>query len=303
MDVKAKTRILLFLLLVLVGGVLLWEVLALLETGLILADGLGSIRSMLVSLPVEGKHLTPFYVHQVWKNKNCSTYPAQNFCDQWQTQALSNGWQYRLWNDTEIFDLFQSHLPAVLDRYLTLTSIQRADLARYLVLWIYGGVYADLDVRPGLYWQNLTTGSTGSNTLILMEGSDLRTVSNHFMVVTSPGLSFFFYLFHQTNLFHSSIPYVRVMRDTGPIFLTQTVKSYLYYHIKTKTDNITRMYIIPKSERELYAQHESGRSWHQFDGYLFNKIADDPVWVAQGMAILLCGLCVLYICKRTSTIT
>jgi mannosyltransferase OCH1-like enzyme len=56
------------------------------------------------------------------------------------------GWTYRLWTDDSNRELVANHFPWLRHAYERLPAeIQRADLARYLYMFRYGGIYADLD--------------------------------------------------------------------------------------------------------------------------------------------------------------
>ena len=62
----------------------------------------------------------------------------------WQQQP---GWQHHFFDDAACRRFVQQHLePAVYDVYTRLTpGAARADLWRYCVLWVHGGVYVDAD--------------------------------------------------------------------------------------------------------------------------------------------------------------
>ena len=68
------------------------------------------------------------------------------FMASWQQQP---GWQHHFFDDAACRRFVQQHLePAVYAAYMRLTpGAARADLWRYCVLWVRGGVYADADCR------------------------------------------------------------------------------------------------------------------------------------------------------------
>jgi hypothetical protein len=53
---------------------------------------------------------------------------------------------YTLWDDASLRALVADHWPAGLAVWDGLLGIQRADLGRYVVLWVHGGVYCDTDL-------------------------------------------------------------------------------------------------------------------------------------------------------------
>jgi mannosyltransferase OCH1-like enzyme len=243
------------------------------------------------------------WFHQIWKTKNCSSYPHVSFCSDWKNLTQSSH-TYRLWNDTEMRGLVQHHVPhllALFDSYLY--PIERADFDRYLLLYVYGGFYADIDVVPGpLFLSSLSTFHKFD--FVLCEGADGRTVSNHF-IYARPQSAFFGYVLNQTLqgrgpwVLQTWIPYLRVMRETGPLFLTQTLTSWLF-HASNSLSNSSNASARPfalifRKDREYYANHESGRSWHQLDGQFFNRMVDseNPYLFYSFFLVLflLCGMC------------
>ena len=90
----------------------------------------------------------PRLIHQMWKSEDLSTFPINNSFNEWK-KSYSN-YEIRFWTDRQIENLIsQPEYQYLYSTYHSFTySIQRADLARLLVLHAYGGIYADLDVFP-----------------------------------------------------------------------------------------------------------------------------------------------------------
>ncbi|MFZ2103704.1 MAG: glycosyltransferase, partial [Oricola sp.] len=60
--------------------------------------------------------------------------------------ALNPGWDYRLWTDDDLLVFVRDEFPDLLELYQSYPNpVQRADLARYMLLYRFGGVYADMD--------------------------------------------------------------------------------------------------------------------------------------------------------------
>jgi mannosyltransferase OCH1-like enzyme len=68
------------------------------------------------------------------------------FMGSWRRQP---GWQHHFFDDEACRRFVQQHLePAVYEAYMRLTpGAARADLWRYCILWVHGGVYVDADCR------------------------------------------------------------------------------------------------------------------------------------------------------------
>ena len=65
----------------------------------------------------------------------------------WLRRHLPPRWRVVLWNRRHAEDLVESRFPELVQIYRGFPRpVQRADLLRYLLLYEYGGFYADLDV-------------------------------------------------------------------------------------------------------------------------------------------------------------
>ena len=94
-----------------------------------------------------GLPAVPWRLHQTWKD---AWPPKHLFSPRWRhsMQAANPGWAHRLWTDAENRALVAARYPWLLAAYDGYPSdIQRADVARYVVVHAHGGVYADLDIE------------------------------------------------------------------------------------------------------------------------------------------------------------
>ena len=85
----------------------------------------------------------PRIIHQTWK--------SDEIPDEWKPYQHSwrhahPGWEYKLWTDEANRRLVADRYPWFLPTYDAFPrDIQRVDAAKYLIVYTYGGVYADLD--------------------------------------------------------------------------------------------------------------------------------------------------------------
>jgi mannosyltransferase OCH1-like enzyme len=87
----------------------------------------------------------PKIIHQTWKDEKVPAFlaPCQ---ESW--KRLNPSWEYRLWTDADNDALVRDEFPSLLDLYRSLPrAIHRADFARVLYLWRFGGLYVDLDIE------------------------------------------------------------------------------------------------------------------------------------------------------------
>jgi len=91
--------------------------------------------------------IDPFLpVHQTWfEPLSRESYPNMSRLVE---SFRMSGWEYKFYTDDEAGNFLSTHFPAeVREAYDTLRpGAFKADLFRYCVLLIYGGVYADVDI-------------------------------------------------------------------------------------------------------------------------------------------------------------
>ena len=89
-------------------------------------------------------------IHQTWKDSNP---PPEIYDPSWISswKQHHSTWEYKLWTDNELEELTSRYLPESLEWFRSVKGVVRADFGRYLILWVHGGLYADLDyecLRP-----------------------------------------------------------------------------------------------------------------------------------------------------------
>jgi hypothetical protein len=94
----------------------------------------------------EVDRIVPRIIHQTWfETVTRAAYPNMSrLIESWK----QSGWEYRFYDDAAIESFLHTHFPKeVFEAYDALIpGAFKADLFRYCVLLIYGGVYADMDV-------------------------------------------------------------------------------------------------------------------------------------------------------------
>ncbi|MFN0264550.1 glycosyltransferase [Tepidamorphus sp. 3E244] len=86
--------------------------------------------------------MIPRIIHQTWRDAH---YSSENGSpESWREN--NPGWEYRLWTDDELEWFVSDTFPRFAELYHAYPNpVQRADLARYMLLKTFGGVYADMD--------------------------------------------------------------------------------------------------------------------------------------------------------------
>lgn len=106
-------------------------------------------KSLVVSPPMYARdpsRLIPRIIHQTYyEDITRDKYPNMSRLVE---SFKQSGWQYKFYTDEMSLDFLSTHFPPeVREAYVTLLpGAFKADLFRYCVLFIYGGVYSDVDV-------------------------------------------------------------------------------------------------------------------------------------------------------------
>lgn len=94
-------------------------------------------------------------IHQQYRTASETEWPPEwrSLSKLWQTHHPS--WRWQFWTDADEAKLFQEHLPEFFELYQSIASclqapISKADLSTYAILYVHGGVYADMDT--GAVW-------------------------------------------------------------------------------------------------------------------------------------------------------
>lgn len=97
----------------------------------------------------ENKMGVPKIIHQIWGMKPSdakSELPQKlrSYSETWTSQNPT--WIHKLWNRSTFEDLLQSCPAKWQETYKNLDHwVQQCDFARYIIVYVFGGIYADLD--------------------------------------------------------------------------------------------------------------------------------------------------------------
>lgn len=90
----------------------------------------------------------PKIIHQIW-TQGCDNIPEKyhKYTQSWKS---AKGYQYMCWSDESIKELLMKYDESLIPiyEYFTLPQ-QRSDFGRYLLLYLYGGFYIDIDIEKG----------------------------------------------------------------------------------------------------------------------------------------------------------
>jgi mannosyltransferase OCH1-like enzyme len=89
--------------------------------------------------------MIPRIIHQTAKTKTL-TWEERKLARR--MQKILPGWEYRLWDDDDNLTLIHKYFPDFADAYNQIAfGVAKADIARYLYMYAFGGFYFDTDYR------------------------------------------------------------------------------------------------------------------------------------------------------------
>ena len=184
--------------------------------------------------------MIPARIFQTWKDK--ATIPA-NFRAWSETfRNLNPGFQYELWDDGDNRRFIATEFPWFAEIYAGYPAeIYRVDAVRYFYLYLFGGIYADLDTACLKPLDDLTR---KSGVLLGRMGIDEKfnhSIPNAIMAA-SPRCEF--WLFVISLLMHFSVYRARPELITGPVVLKSAVDLYLAndpLFVESKVKEVARL--------------------------------------------------------------
>jgi hypothetical protein len=175
----------------------------------------------------------PHVLHQSWRSRQLPR-GLRDAVRSW--RALQPNWTYKFHTDDDNRAIISEHLPWLAPAFARMSAIQRADVARYAYMHVFGGVYADLDVqllqplRPLLHSLRVDRNASvilGSEPLahaVLLEGKR-RQVCNA-VLASVPGHPFWLHVLRR----HVMVGFrggADPVGSTGPRMLERAVEEWV----------------------------------------------------------------------------
>lgn len=169
-------------------------------------------------------------IHQTSKTKDLNRF--QQECSD-NIRSIHSSSKYKLWDDNDLLSIVKTEFPDLADIWQDIEGIQRADLGRYAVLFIEGGLYADTDV---IFNKNFFTNMNLNSDQILLAPSvkvfpwSSNSLTNYVIYAPRTKMAFFKTLVEEgtnrikktTNKnFVEYVPYT-----TGRVLVNDIAKNY-----------------------------------------------------------------------------
>ena len=209
---------------------------------------------------------------------------------------MNDKFVYCHWTHTELEEFIADEYPWLLPTYLAYPYfIQRCDVARYLLLYRYGGIYVDLDLISFVP-MSIIFSSAPPVAGVLVAPTEPFGVTTEFIAVRRPrdpvirdvvaGLRR-----AAASPWYPPLPYTAVMFRTGPVYFTRRLDCHA---------DDGAVFVIPSRKfYGTYIDHSGGGgTWHAWDGRLIWKVflLRRPLFFAVGL--LLSMVVLMRLCRN-----
>lgn len=179
------------------------------------------------------------YIHQIWfQGKDHIPEKFMPYRKSWEKYHPNT--TILLWDEEKILNLISSKFPRYLRWFQSLPlMIQKIDIAKYFILWYYGGAYVDMDMEalksidPIYDSKRIVAGEIGQS---LLEYGVFKIIGcsypliNNGIIFSPPRHSFWErYINRLTNIisdmtnFEKAVSTFYVMKTSGPISFTKAL--------------------------------------------------------------------------------
>ena len=235
----------------------------------------------------------PKILHRTWKTRDLKSMPKKWKKAYRRCSTIYDQFHYKtiLWTDESTRDFISNHYSWFLSQYESYPyNIQRVDAARYFILYHYGGIYQDLDIKCKQSMEIIRRTMSFNRKEVLIPRTRPVGFSNDIMIST-PGNAFFLRLIDtlpSSNKWYGT-PYLTVIFSTGPMFLSK-----VYHMMSAEAKSVIA--ILPQdmystrtnNTRIRFFTHLRGSSWHTTDGFLLTFLQKHVI------IVLVFGVIILY---------
>jgi len=231
----------------------------------------------------------PRIIHQSYKTAELPARWAKT-PEQWRKHHPD--FEYRFWSDFDNRELIRLQYPWMLETYDSYPfPIQRADAARYFVILTYGGVYADLDVKPLRDISELLCKVDRETEQLLVAETPNLGLTNAFFAGTpqsEPLLKLVHKLPSLARPWGSSIsPHLMVMLSAGTtrfwrFIASEADQSMIETISVAEWGACSLCKSVCSTQENAFFEHVRGNSWHALDTVILNWLSCHPaciIWI------------------------
>jgi inositol phosphorylceramide mannosyltransferase catalytic subunit len=156
----------------------------------------------------------PHKIHQIWLGGPLPD-AYRKFCDSW--PQFNPDFEYRLWNEESILSL--GDFPSLKAFRKAKSFGAKSDIARYEILWRYGGIYADTDFECLRSFRELAEGCGFFVGNLYDQKPDICNA----IIAAAPGHEILGRLRSSTTKVITSTEPMEIIEATGPGLLTREI--------------------------------------------------------------------------------
>lgn len=211
------------------------------------------------------------YIFQTWKT---SEIPEQWYFAHESIICMNPNWQVVLLTDEDNLRIVRENFPDFYDTFVGFPySIQKADAIRYIILYLYGGIYIDLDFEAIQSFDNLVF----TKNIGLIKSANGKYITNCFMVAKTARDPFWIECISEMKKkepWWAISKHLKVFCTTGPFMLQRIYKKHkdkidiLEISVPCDICKIKRCYL----DEKYYVKPIPGGSWNEWDSIFYNWI-------------------------------
>ena len=260
-------------------------------------------RSNLESKSITNHVKIPKIIMQTWKNNEIP--------DHWKESPKSirdhmPDWTYILMTDEDGFKFCGKYFPDFLSYYENFPHpIQRADAIRYMFLYIYGGLYMDLDI---VIEKPLDPLFYSESELYLCPSGNIGSCLTNSFMASKPGCKFWLKMIEhmkQPTSWWMMGKHMTVMNTTGPVGLNYVVKNEGYQYLALPSKDVMPCSVCNIEHCKIgnaYLKPLVGSSWIGYDTRVMNYFLCNWKEVVIAVIIIII-LLVIYLIIRHYQLT
>jgi len=176
-------------------------------------------------------------IFQTWKTKDESTWPYVYKKCQESWQRLHPDTPYKLYDDIDNENIIHEYFPGKLERVFNSVKnpVEEADIIRYVISYLYGGLYADMDFMALKSHEPLYESVLNSDYGIVFGSMDVRDVENESFIANNIPNAWtmtvypnevFWLLVLDEICYRMDYTYLSIESRTGPDVLKQCIEKY-----------------------------------------------------------------------------
>jgi mannosyltransferase OCH1-like enzyme len=232
----------------------------------------------------------PKIIYQSWKDKN-------NIPEHWKPSIRNikkymPDWKHVLMDDEDNRLMVAKHFPDFLPYYDALPyKICKVDFSRYVFLYLYGGIYMDLDL---IIQRDLSPLFVNDSEIYLVNSGNVSSSYTNSFMASKPKCKFWLECMEEIKKplpWYAIGAHWKIMLLSGPLMVSRVAAK-----TKTTVSVLPRKLIMPCSSCDYncntcnaYIKPSLGQSWCQFDSHFYN------FWLCKWRYILSCLICILIV--------